>query len=117
MNTISGGWDRKKFVGNELYKKTLGVVGLGKIGSHVAKVANAMGMEVIAYDPFVSIERSQQMKVKLSSIGELFEHSDFITLHLPRTSETENLVDMKLISTMKENARLVNCASGGIINE
>ena len=75
MSTISGGWDRKKFVGNELYKKTLGVVGLGKIGSHVAKVANAMGMNVIAFDPFVSSERALQMQVKLSSIEGLFKEA------------------------------------------
>ena len=116
-STISGGWDRKKFVGNELYKKTLGVVGLGKIGSHVAKVANAMGMDVMAFDPFVSSERALQMQVRLGSIEDLFQQADFITLHLPRTPETENLVDLKLLSTMKKNARLVNCARGGIINE
>ena len=116
-STISGGWDRKKFVGNELYKKTLGVVGLGKIGSHVAKVANAMGMDVMAFDPFVSSERALQMQVRLGSIEDLFQDADFITLHLPRTPETENLVDLKLLSTMKKNARLVNCARGGIINE
>ncbi|KGG16200.1 MULTISPECIES: phosphoglycerate dehydrogenase [unclassified Prochlorococcus] len=116
-STIAGNWDRKKFVGNELYKKVLGVMGLGKIGSHVAKVANAMGMNVIAFDPFVSAERALQMQVQLSSIEELFEKADFITLHLPRTPETENLVDMKLLSTMKQNARLVNCARGGIIDE
>ncbi len=117
MSTSSGGWDRKQFVGNELFQKTLGVVGLGKIGSHVAKVANAMGMNVIAFDPFVSSERALQMQVKLSSIEGLFKEADFITLHLPRTAETENLVDLKLLSTMKSTARLVNCARGGIINE
>ena len=114
---ISGGWDRKKFVGNELYKKILGVVGLGKIGSHVAKVANAMGMEVIGFDPFVSIERAQQMQVRLSDIDQLFKEADYVTLHLPRTPETENLVDIDLLRTMKPTARLVNCARGGIINE
>ena len=114
---FSGGWDRKKYVGNELYKKTLGVVGLGKIGSHVAKVANAMGMEVIGYDPFVSAERAQKMQVRLSEINDLFKISDFVTLHLPRTPETENLVNMNLITQMKPTARLVNCARGGIINE
>ena len=114
---FSGGWDRKKYVGNELYKKTLGVVGLGKIGSHVAKVANAMGMEVIGFDPFVSNERAQQMQVRLSDIEELFKESDYVTLHLPRTPETENLVDIDLLRKMKPTARLVNCARGGIINE
>ncbi len=115
--TFSGSWNRKKFVGNELYKKVLGVVGLGKIGSHVAKVANAMGMEVIAYDPFVSADRAQQMQVSLNSIEDLFKKADYISLHLPRTSETENLVNAKLLSTMKNTAKLVNCARGGIIDE
>ncbi len=114
---VSGDWQRKKFVGNELYKKVLGVVGLGKIGSHVAKVANAMGMEVIAFDPFVSEDRAQQMQVQLSAIDDLFKKADYVTLHLPRTSETENLVNLKMLSSMKPTARLVNCARGGIINE
>ena len=105
---FAGGWDRKKYVGNELYKKTLGVVGLGKIGSHVAKVANAMGMEVIGFDPFVSNERAQQMQVRLSDIEELFKESDYVTLHLPRTTETENLVDMDLLRKMKPTARSVS---------
>ncbi len=116
-STCKGSWDRKKFVGNELYKKTLGVVGLGKIGSHVAKVANSMGMEVIAFDPFVSVDRALKMQVSLSSIEDLFKKADYITLHLPRTPETENLVNYELLSTMKVTARLVNCARGGIIDE
>ena len=71
----------------------------------------------MAFDPFVSSERALQMQVRLGSIEDLFQDADFITLHLPRTPETENLVDLKLLSTMKKNARLVNCARGGIINE
>ncbi len=116
-STIRGGWDRKTFVGNELFKKVLGVVGLGKIGSHVAKVANAMGMQVLGFDPFVSVERAQQMHVSLSSIEDLFKQADYISLHLPRTPDTENLVDAHLLSQMKPSARLVNCARGGIIDE
>ncbi len=116
-STIDGGWDRKKYLGNELYKKVLGVVGLGKIGSHVAKVAIAMGMEVIAYDPFISVDRAQQMQVKLSELKPLFEKADYVTLHLPRTPDTENLVDENLLASMKPTARLVNCARGGIIDE
>lgn len=116
-STSAGGWDRKKYVGNELYKKVLGVVGLGKIGSHVAKVAIAMGMEVIAFDPFISADRAQQMQVKLSPMEDLFKKSDYVTLHLPRTSETENLVNADLLASMKPTARLVNCARGGIIDE
>ncbi len=114
---MSGGWDRKKYVGNELYKKILGVVGLGKIGSHVARVAKAMGMEVIAYDPFISADRAQQMQVRLASMESLFKDADYITLHLPRTPDTENLVNEALLGTMKSTARLVNCARGGIVDE
>ncbi|MFM1811692.1 MAG: hypothetical protein RLZZ336_630 [Cyanobacteriota bacterium] len=116
-STMAGGWDRKTYVGNELYKKKLGVVGLGKIGSHVARVARAMGMEVLAYDPFVSAERAQQMQVRLSPLKELFAEVDYVSLHLPRTPETENLVNAELLRTMKPTARLVNCARGGIVDE
>ena len=116
-STMAGGWDRKTYVGNELYKKTLGVVGLGKIGSHVARVARAMGMDVSAYDPFVSPDRAQQMQVRLLPLPQLFAEADYITLHLPRTPETENLVNAELLRTMKPSARLVNCARGGIVDE
>ncbi|MFL0737798.1 MAG: phosphoglycerate dehydrogenase [Prochlorococcus sp.] len=116
-STTAGGWDRKKYVGNELYKKVLGVVGLGKIGSHVARVANAMGMELIGYDPFISAERAQQMQVRLVSLEALFEQADYVTLHLPRTPDTENLVNAALLGKMKPTARLVNCARGGIVDE
>ena len=117
VSTMAGGWDRKKYVGNELYKKKLGVVGLGKIGSHVARVCQAMGMDVIAYDPFVSPERAQQMQVKLLPLAELFAEADYVSLHLPRTPDTENLVNAELLRTMKPTARIVNCARGGIIDE
>ena len=114
---MAGGWDRKSFVGNELYKKVLGVVGLGKIGSHVARVARAMGMDVVAYDPFVLPERAQQMQVRLLPLPQLFVEADYVSLHLPRTTETENLVNAELLRTMKRTARLVNCARGGIVDE
>jgi len=116
-STMAGGWDRKKYVGNELYKKKLGVVGLGKIGSHVARVAKAMGMDVMAYDPFVSAERAQQMQVRLMPLPALFAEADYVSLHLPRTPDTENLVNAELLKTMKPTARIVNCARGGIIDE
>ncbi|MFO0075777.1 MAG: phosphoglycerate dehydrogenase [Cyanobacteriota bacterium] len=116
-STMAGGWDRKTYVGNELYKKKLGVVGLGKIGSHVARVARSMGMELLAYDPFISPERAQQLQVKLLPLPQLFAEADYITLHLPRTPETENLVNAELLRTMKPTARLVNCARGGIVDE
>ena len=116
-STMAGGWDRKTYVGNELYKKKLGVVGLGKIGSHVARVAKAMGMDVMAYDPFISAERAQQLQVRLMALPALFAEADYVSLHLPRTPETENLVNAELLATMKPTARIVNCARGGIVDE
>jgi D-3-phosphoglycerate dehydrogenase len=112
----AGKWDRKKYVGNELYKKALGVVGLGKIGSHVAKVAQAMGMDVIAYDPFIAADRAKQMQVRLIELDELFRTADYVTLHIPRTKDTENL-NADLLRTMKPTARIVNCARGGVVDE
>lgn len=117
VSTMAGGWECKTYVGNELYKKKLGVVGLGKIGSHVARVAKAMGMEVLAYDPFISTERAQQLQVQLLAIKPLFAEADYISLHLPRTPDTEHLVDGPLLKSMKPTARLVNCARGGIVDE
>ncbi len=113
----SGKWDRKSFTGVEVYKKTLGVVGLGKIGSHVAGVARAMGMRLLAYDPFITSERAEQMGVSLVELEILFRESDYITLHIPKTKETQHLIDAKAIALMKPTVRIVNCARGGIIDE
>ena len=113
----AGKWERKKFTGVEVYKKTLGVVGLGKIGSHVATVARAMGMKLLAYDPFLSEERAEQLGCRLVELDFLFQESDYITLHLPKTPETQNLVNAETLGKMKSTARIVNCARGGIVDE
>ncbi|MBD2231085.1 phosphoglycerate dehydrogenase [Phormidium tenue] len=113
----SGEWKRKDFTGVEIYKKTLGVVGLGKIGSHVATVARAMGMKLLAYDPFISAERAEQLGCRLVELDLLFREADYITLHLPKTPETTHLVDEKALATMKSTVRIINCARGGIIDE
>ncbi|MBE9179419.1 phosphoglycerate dehydrogenase [Oculatella sp. LEGE 06141] len=113
----SGKWDRKSFTGVEVYKKTLGIVGLGKIGSHVAQVARAMGMRLLAYDPFLSMERAEQMGVHLVELDLLLQESDYITLHLPKTPETYHLINAEAIAKMKPTVRIVNCARGGIIDE
>lgn len=112
-----GRWDRKKYIGSEVYKKTLGVVGLGKIGSHVAKVAKAMGMKILAFDPFISQERANQLGCTLVDLDILFSESDYITLHVPKTKETANLINAESLGKMKPSARLINCARGGIIEE
>jgi D-3-phosphoglycerate dehydrogenase len=110
-------WNRKEFVGAEVYKKTLGVVGLGKIGSHVATVARAMGMKLLAYDPFISIERADQLGCRLVDMDLLLQESDYITLHIPKTPETAHLINAESLAKMKPTARIINCARGGIIDE
>jgi D-3-phosphoglycerate dehydrogenase len=112
-----GKWDRKNFTGVEVYKKTLGVVGLGKIGAHVATVAQAMGMRLLAFDPFVSKERAEQLGCQLVEMDVLLREADYITLHIPKTPETANLINAAAIAKMKPTVRIINCARGGIINE
>ena len=112
-----GGWDRKKFIGIELRNKTLGIIGLGKIGAGVAKRAQSFDMNVIAYDPFVSEERAKNLGVRLASLDELFKIADFITVHMPLTNSTRNMISISQMRTMKPTVRLINCARGGIINE
>lgn len=116
-STKSGQWNRKAFMGSEVYKKTLGVVGLGKIGAHVATVAKAMGMKLLAYDPFVSAERAAQLDCRLVELDMLFSESDYITLHVPKTPETANLINDESIAKMKPTTRIINCSRGGVIDE
>ena len=113
----SGKWDRKSFTGVEVYKKTLGIVGLGKIGSHVATIARAMGMRLLAFDPFLSMERAEQLGCQLVELDILFQESDYITLHIPKTPETQHLINADALAKMKPTVRIVNCARGGIIDE
>jgi len=113
----TGKWEKKKFMGVELFNKTLGVIGIGNIGSQVAKRMQAFGMNVIAYDPFLSEDTANTMGVEKVDIKELFKRSDFITLHTPLTPETKYLINKKSIRIMKDGVRIINCARGGIINE
>ncbi|NLW24388.1 MAG: phosphoglycerate dehydrogenase [Clostridia bacterium] len=113
----NGQWDRKSFMGVELRNKVLGVVGLGKIGSQVAKRAKAFEMKVVGYDPYISKEKAKSLGVELLDLDELLKVSDFITLHLPKTEETKNLINEEKIALMKDGVRIINCARGGIIDE
>jgi len=110
-------WKRSKFMGVELNEKTLGIVGLGRIGREVAKRAQALGMHIVGYDLFISKERASQMGVEALSLEELFRVSDFITVHTPLTKETKHIVNSRSIATMKDGVRIINCARGGIIDE
>ena len=112
-----GEWERKKFTGIELYEKTLGIAGLGRIGSEVAKRAQSFGMKVVAYDPYLRAEKALEMGVEVVTLDELYRHSDFITLHMPLTNENKHMIGEKELATMKKNVRIINCARGGLIDE
>ncbi len=112
-----GEWNRKKFMGTEVYGKTLGIIGLGRIGSEVARRAQALGMKVLAYDPFVSTEKAEEIGVTLCELDELLPQVDYLSIHTPLTENTKGLIGEKELSLIKEGARIINCARGGIIDE
>ena len=114
---VSGKWERTKWEGVELHGKTLGVVGLGRIGALVAQRALAFGMRLCAYDPYVSPDRARQMGVELLPLDELIAESDFLTIHLPKTADTASLIGRDLLAKAKPGLRIVNAARGGILDE
>ena len=117
-STKEGKWDRSKFVGTELYKKTLGIIGFGKIGSHVGEVALSLGMKLLVYDPFTSKEIVEKAGGEyVENLDNFWGKCDFITVHVPKTKDTVNMINKDTISKMKKGVRLINCARGGIINE
>ncbi|HID85879.1 MAG TPA: 3-phosphoglycerate dehydrogenase [Anaerolineae bacterium] len=111
----AGKWEKKKFMGSEIAGKTLGLVGYGRIGWLVAKKALALGMNIIAYDPYVSDPKGLEME--FVSLEELLRRADYISLHLPLTDETRDLIDRPQFEMMKDGVRIINCARGGVINE
>jgi D-3-phosphoglycerate dehydrogenase len=113
----AGKWEKKKFMGVELYNKTLGIIGIGVIGSIVADRARGLKMKVVTYDPYISKEVAEKKGVDLVSFDELMSRSDFITVHTPLTDETRNLINKNTFRKMKDGVILINCARGGIINE
>jgi len=113
----AGQWDRKSFSGIELFRKTLGVVGLGRIGSEVAKRAQAFGMRVVAYDPYLAPSRAKAMQVEGMPLDQLLTESDYITVHMPMTDATHHMIDEAALAKCKKGVRLFNCARGGIIKE
>ena len=115
---IEGRWERSRWTGTEIFGKTVGVLGLGRIGSLVAKRCQGFGMDVIAYDPFLSPDRAARMDVELlQSVEAVLTRADFVTVHLPRTTETANLLDADMLALMRPDAHLINVARGGIIDE
>lgn len=118
FNTLKNGkWDRKSFVGVELKNKTLGVIGFGRIGVEVAHRAKGQRMNVIAYDPFLTEERAEELGVKKGTVDEVVAVADFITVHTPLLPDTRNLLNKERFALMKDGVRIINCARGGIIDE
>ena len=116
-STHSGKWEKSRFMGVELTAKTLGVIGCGNIGSIAAERALGLKMKVIAYDPFLSEERADKLGVRKVELDELLEKADFITLHVPLTEKTKNVLSRENIAKLKPGVRIVNCARGGLVDE
>lgn len=112
-----GEWKRSAYTGVELYEKTVGIIGLGRIGALIAARLQAFGVEVIAYDPYITAARAQQLGVQTVSLDELLERSDFITIHMPKTPETTGMIGAEQLAKMKPSAYVVNVARGGLIDE
>src|SRR2546422_702676 len=110
-------WNRKEFQGVELYNKTLGILGMGRIGTEVARRAIAFGMRVLAYDPYLTLSRANALQVELVELDEIYTRADFITVHMPMTDETKGMLNTAAFAKMKNGVRVLNCARGGIINE
>jgi D-3-phosphoglycerate dehydrogenase len=113
----AGRWEKKRFVGTELYNHTLGIIGLGRIGSIVAERAVGLKMRVLAYDPYVAADAAAKLGVEMAPLATLFRKSDYVSLHTPLTQETEDLLDEAAFKKMKKGVRIINCARGGLIDE
>jgi D-3-phosphoglycerate dehydrogenase len=117
VSTRAGKWEKNKFMGVEIFGKTLGVIGCGNIGSIVADRAIGLKMKVVAYDPFLSPERAMALGVEKVELDDLFRRADFITLHTPLTDKTRNIIDADAIKHMRKGVRIINCARGGLVDE
>src|SRR3989449_4886237 len=112
-----GEWDRKRFEGTELRGKTIGVVGMGRIGGHVGQLARAFGMQVVGHDPYLSPERAAELQVKLLPLDQLLRQADVVTLHVAYTEQTHHLINAERLALMKPTAVLVNTARGELVDE
>ena len=114
---VEGKWERAKFMGIELRGKTLGIFGLGRIGTGVAKRALALEMKIMAYDPFINLDTVNALGIEAAEIDEILAKADFISLHLPKTQQTADMINKAAFAKMKKGMRIVNCARGGVVNE
>ena len=116
-STHAGKWEKSKFMGVELYSKVLGLIGAGNIGAIVANRALGLQMRVIAYDPYLTEERAQELGVERVELDDLYKRADFITIHVPKTDKTKNMINKDALAKMKKGVRIINCARGGLIVE
>ena len=112
-----GNWKRKQFIGVELQGKTLGVLGLGRIGRAVAARARAFGMKIVGHDPFIAPDQARDLEIEVAPLDEVFARADFLTVHTPLTWETRGIVGLRAFKKMKKGVRVINCARGGLIDE
>ncbi|MDB4691720.1 phosphoglycerate dehydrogenase [Verrucomicrobia bacterium] len=117
MSMSNKEWNRKAFSGTELYNKTLAILGLGRIGTEVAKRAHAFGMHVLAFDPYLSPSRAKAIQVEIATLDAIYAKADFITVHMPMTDETRGMINEDAFAKMKKGMRILNCARGGIVQE
>lgn len=110
-------WERSSFMGVQLSGKTLGILGLGRIGKGIAKRARALDMKVIAYDPYINLKEANALDIEVGQLIDVMKNADFLTLHLPLVNETKNLINAETIQLMKDGVRIINCARGGVIDE
>jgi len=113
----AGNWERKRFIGVELQGKTLGIIGLGRIGRAVAVRAKSFGMKILAHDPFISPEQARDLEIELAPLEDVFACADFLTVHTPLTAETRGIVGREAFAKMKRGVRIINCARGGLVDE
>ncbi len=116
-STKRGEWERNRFMGVEIYQKTLGIIGLGRIGSEVCKRAISFGMKIIAYDPFLPVDKAKELGAELVELDELYKIADYITVHTPLTEATKYIINEDAFKKMKKGVRIINCARGGIVDE
>src|SRR5215468_3918037 len=113
----AGQWERKKFIGVELQGKTLGIIGLGRIGRVVASRTRAFGMNIVAFDPFMSPDQARDLEIELTTLDDVFARADFLTVHTPLTAETRGIVGPDAFTKVKRGVRIINCARGGLVDE
>ena len=116
-SVASGEWKRSAFMGSQLYNKTLGVIGVGRIGVEVSRRAQAFGMQVLGYDPFLTSARAAQLQIEATTVDDILKRADIVTIHTPLIKETRHLIDSRALALMKPGAILLNCSRGGIVDE